>query len=100
MKNTIAIVALTVALSSAALAQTGDAERSPQTPGSLTSLVDKLFIQWNRADSAGCALGVMKDGKIIYEHGYGMADLEHNIPISPHSVFDIGSVSKQFMAVM
>jgi len=37
--------------------------------------------------SPGCALSVMKNGKIVYERGYGMADLDHNVPISPTTVF-------------
>lgn len=60
---------------------------------------DKLFAQWARPDTPGCALAVIRDGKIIYKKGYGSADLEHSIPISPDSVFYIGSVSKQFVAM-
>lgn len=64
----------------------------------LTARVDQVFANWDKPDSPGCALAVIKDGKIIYQRGYGMADLEHDIPISPASVFNIGSVSKQFTA--
>jgi CubicO group peptidase (beta-lactamase class C family) len=46
----------------------------------------------------GCAVAVIKDGKIIYEHGYGLANLEYNIPITPATVFYIASTSKQFTA--
>jgi|WetSurMetagenome_2_1015567.scaffolds.fasta_scaffold00342_7 CubicO group peptidase (beta-lactamase class C family) len=61
--------------------------------------VDTLFSQWDNTDSPGCALAVIKDGKIFYKRGYGMADLEHNIAISPNTVFYVGSVSKQFVAM-
>jgi CubicO group peptidase (beta-lactamase class C family) len=61
--------------------------------------VDNLFTEWNNTHSPGCALAIIKDGKILYEHGYGMADLEHDIPVSPNSVFNIASVSKQFVAM-
>ena len=44
------------------------------------------------------ALAVIKDGKIVYERGYGMAKLEDGIVNTPDKVFDIGSVSKQFTA--
>jgi len=64
----------------------------------LTARVDQVFANWDKPDSPGCALAVIKDGKIIYQRGYGMADLEHDIPISPASAFYIGSVSKQFTA--
>ena len=60
--------------------------------------VDSIFAEWDRADSPGCALGVYRDGRIVYSRGYGMADLERHVPITPHSVFDIGSTSKQFTA--
>ncbi len=46
----------------------------------------------------GCALSVMREGEVVYEHGYGMANLEYGIPIAPHSVFHVASVSKQFTA--
>jgi CubicO group peptidase (beta-lactamase class C family) len=40
----------------------------------------------------------MSDGHIIYERGYGMADLDHNVKITPTTVFHVGSMSKQFTA--
>lgn len=61
--------------------------------------MDELFSQWNNSHSPGCALAVVKDGEIIYNRGYGMADLEHHIPITSESVFYIGSVSKQFVTM-
>ena len=60
--------------------------------------VDALFATWDKPDSPGCALGVIKDGKLIYARGYGAANLEHDIRITTKSVFDIGSTSKQFTA--
>jgi len=58
-----------------------------------------VFAQWDRPDSPGCALGVYQDGRIAYARGYGIADLEHNVPITQDSVFYAGSVSKQFTAM-
>ena len=60
--------------------------------------VDKLFAEWDKTTSPGASLAVVKDGKIIYERGYGMARLEDGIVNTPEKVFDIGSVSKQFTA--
>jgi len=65
----------------------------------ITSRVDQIFARWDRPDSPGCVLGVIKDGKLIYKKGYGMANLEHDIPISPATVFNIGSASNQFTAM-
>jgi len=60
--------------------------------------VDKVFAEFTKPGSPGCALGVYRDGRIIYERGYGLANLEENVPITPQTVFDIGSTSKQFTA--
>jgi CubicO group peptidase (beta-lactamase class C family) len=65
----------------------------------LTDKVDRIFAEWNTTSSPGCALAVVKDGRIVYEHGYGMANLELGVAITPQSVFDIGSVSKQITAM-
>ena len=63
---------------------------------SLEAKVDQVFAEWDRPDSPGAALSVIKDGEIIYKRGYGMANLEYDIPIAPTTIFDIASVSKQF----
>jgi CubicO group peptidase (beta-lactamase class C family) len=58
--------------------------------------IDQFFAQWDRADSPGAAVVVVKDGAVVYQHGYGCADLEHRIPITPQTLFDVASVAKQF----
>lgn len=63
-----------------------------------TDKVDKLFEKWDSTISPGVSLAVIHDGEIIYERGYGMANLEHDVPITPETVFRIGSTSKQFTA--
>src|SRR5262250_53305 len=60
--------------------------------------VDEIFADLTSPGSPGCALAVARDGKILYEKGYGLASIEQNVPISPQTVFDIGSTSKQFTA--
>src|SRR5690349_18881935 len=60
---------------------------------------DSVFQTFDRTDSPGCALGVYQDGKILYARGYGMASLEHGVAMSPRSVLDVGSISKQFTAM-
>ena len=64
-----------------------------------TAKVDQLFAQWGKPHSPGCALAIIQNGRLIYKQGYGRANLEHSIPISPGSVFYIGSCSKQFVAM-
>lgn len=61
--------------------------------------VDKIFAEWNRNDSPGAAVGVIRDGELIFKKGYGVADLEHDIPITSKSVFYMASVSKQFVTM-
>lgn len=61
--------------------------------------VDALFSRWDRPDSPGCAIGVIRDGRLVYQRGYGMANLDHSIPISGKTVFYIASTSKQFTAL-
>ena len=65
---------------------------------SLSAEVDRLFEQWHRPDSPGAAVLVLQDGEAVHAKGYGMANLEHGVPIRTTSVFDIASVSKQFGA--
>ncbi len=60
--------------------------------------IDQLFTVWNNLHTPGASVAVAKDGKIIFEKGYGSAELEYNIPITPATVFHIASVSKQFTA--
>jgi len=58
--------------------------------------IDQLFYVWNTIESPGAAVAVEKEGKIIYKKGFGSAELEYDIPITPKTVFHIASVSKQF----
>ena len=61
--------------------------------------VDKLFAEWNRTDS-GCSLAISRNGTEIYEHAYGMANLELGVPITPASVLSGASISRQFTAMI
>lgn len=63
-----------------------------------TDRVDTLFAQWDSKDTPGCALAIVQNGVVIYNRGYGMANLELGVPITSQSVFYIGSVSKQFVS--
>lgn len=60
--------------------------------------VDAVFADYAKPGTPGCALAVARGGKLLYSRGYGYANLEESLPISPNSVFDIGSTSKQFSA--
>jgi CubicO group peptidase (beta-lactamase class C family) len=60
--------------------------------------IDNIFSEWNQANTPGCALGIIQNGELIYGRGYGLANMEYDIPNSESSVFRIGSTSKQFTA--
>ena len=60
--------------------------------------IDAVFAAYAKADSPGCAVGVARGGDIIFEQGYGMANLEYDVPLTASSIFEAGSVSKQFTA--
>ena len=59
--------------------------------------VDAVFATWTRS-SPGCAVGVDRAGKTIVSRAYGMANLEYDVPNTPATIFEAGSVSKQFTA--
>lgn len=79
------------------LAQAGWAQKISAPPDAARD-VGKIFEGFHRPDSPGCAVGVAVDGATVLSAGYGMADLEHSVPITPQSIFEAGSVSKQFTA--
>jgi CubicO group peptidase (beta-lactamase class C family) len=60
--------------------------------------VDQIFSAYDKAGSPGCSLGVIRDGDFVYHKAHGSANLELGVPLSPQSVFYMGSVSKQFTA--
>jgi CubicO group peptidase (beta-lactamase class C family) len=66
---------------------------------SLGQKVDKLFAKWDSLDSPGAAVIVIKDGLVVYRKGFGCAQLEYGVPITPSTVFHVASVSKQFTAM-
>jgi CubicO group peptidase (beta-lactamase class C family) len=77
------------------------AEASPleESANSLAAKVDKLFSEWDKTNSPGFSLAISRNGTLLYERGYGMANLELGVPITPASVFHVASISKQFTAM-
>jgi len=90
MTRSFALFCLVVGLTATLQAQTSATVKPAQ--------VDKVFAQWNKSDSPGCALAVLHNDSPVYERGYGMADLEHDAAITPATPFHVASVSKQFTA--
>jgi len=70
-------------------------EKAGRTPA---RKIDQLLALVDRPDSPGAAVAVIQDGKTIYKKGFGSAQLEYEIPITPSTIFHVASVSKQFTA--
>src|SRR5688500_17836892 len=90
IRLSLAIVILCCSLVSTVAAQNG--------ADPLTKKVDQLFATWDTPESPGAAIAIIKDGAVVYKRGYGSANLEYNVPITPQTVFHVASVSKQFTA--
>lgn len=69
---------------------------SAQAPSDSLSRVDEIFREFDSARSPGCAVGVARAGEPILKRAWGMADLEHRVANEPGTIFEAGSVSKQF----
>jgi len=61
--------------------------------------VDALFAEWNKAGSPGCSVAVSRNGTVLYEHGYGMANVELAVPITTETILGAASILKQFTAM-
>ena len=61
--------------------------------------VDALFAEVDPQRQPGCSAGVIHRGEFLHRAGYGAASLDYGVPLSSHSVFRVGSVSKQFTAM-
>jgi CubicO group peptidase (beta-lactamase class C family) len=67
---------------------------APASNESLDRYLSKIY----PAAEPGAAVLVTQNGKVLLRKGYGMANLEHGVPITPETVFEVGSVTKQFTA--
>lgn len=89
-----ALLAGTVLLAGCTVDATPVADEGPIHPG-----VDAIFADLDRDDAPGAAVGVLLDGEVVHRSGYGIANMDHGIPITPQTIFDIASISKQFGAM-
>lgn len=62
-----------------------------------TGDIDKIF-SWTKPTAPGCVCAVSQNGKQVFNKAYGSADMEREVPINTNTIFDIGSVQKQFVA--
>jgi CubicO group peptidase (beta-lactamase class C family) len=98
MKKRVLSVFLGLALFAPSWWGGGVAAQGPSSAVALSEQVDALLQRWHRPDSPGAAVLVIHRGEVVHRAGYGMASLEHGVPIRTTTVFDIASISKQFGA--
>lgn len=92
---TLVVIALLASTTPARSSQSG----SPRAlDADIVARINAVFTRFGNA-TPGAALAVARDGEIIYEAGYGIANLEYDIPITPASSFHVASISKQFTAM-
>lgn len=84
-------------LGTAILSLAAAAESSETRPNCIEE-VNALFARWDKQDSPGAVLGVFKDGEVLHARGYGIANLDYGIPLSPRTALRTGSITKQFVA--
>src|SRR5215207_3317181 len=72
--------------------------RAQQPNDSTRTRLDRVFATFSPKDGPGCAVAASQGGKTVYEAGYGSANLEADVPVTPASIFHAASVSKQFTA--
>lgn len=60
---------------------------------------DEFLAQWDKKDMPGCSVGAVKDGKVVYKRAFGSANLDHDVPNTTTTLFNLASVSKPFTAM-
>ncbi|PYS57895.1 MAG: hypothetical protein DMF76_20940, partial [Acidobacteria bacterium] len=90
----LALLAIILILSSA-LAQA-------QTPSvsQIAERVDVLAKQALARPVAGISIAVARNGEVVFARGYGLANIEHAVPVTPDTVFHIASISKNILAAI
>jgi len=74
-------------------------QANAQISDSQSQKIDSLFLEWNRPNHPGGAIGIMQNGQTTFSKAYGLASLEYLVPNTPGTIFNTGSVSKQFTAM-
>lgn len=95
LSRTLRVTAAVVPLALLMASLVGPTQAAPADP--TPAAIDAIFSEWTDK-TPGVALAVIRDERVIYSRGYGLANLDHSIPISTNTVFDVGSTSKQFTA--
>src|SRR5687768_11552552 len=68
-------------------------------PDATVRRIDSVFAMYDSRVTPGCATSVIRVGRVVFEKGYGMSNFEHDVTITPASIFHVASISKQFTAM-
>jgi CubicO group peptidase (beta-lactamase class C family) len=93
-KHYLLVLAVVALLSSATPAQVPDRAKVVAGAERAFEKVTKAYV----APAPGCAAAVSLNGEVVFEKAFGLADLEHNVPNTTQTIFESGSVAKQFTA--
>ena len=93
-KNFLFVITLIALLSNATWAQVPDKAKVAAGAERAWEKVTKAYV----GPAPGCAAAVSLNGEVVFEKAFGLADLEHNVPNTPQTIFESGSVAKQFTA--
>lgn len=93
-KNLLFVITLVAFLSTPTSAQVPNKEKVIAGAERAFEKVTKAYV----APAPGCAAAVSLNGEVVFEKAFGLADLEHNVPNTPQTIFESGSVAKQFTA--
>lgn len=78
--------------------QAAPVAQAPSPAPSVGEKVDAVFARWDSTGTPGCTVAVSVKGQVVLSRAYGMADLEHGAVMTPETILEAGSVSKQFTA--
>ena len=93
-RNCLFVLAFVAFLSTASSAQVPNKEKVVAGAERAFEKITKTFV----APGPGCAAAVSLNGESVFEKAFGLADLEHEVPNTPQTIFESGSVAKQFTA--
>jgi CubicO group peptidase (beta-lactamase class C family) len=91
-----AVIIAMIAVAHAACAQ--EAARVVTFNEDTGGAVDAVFAEFGSVTTPGYAAGIIRNGRLVYARGFGAANLDYRIPITPRSAFNVASLSKQFTA--
>ncbi len=97
MKQTVKIGSLFILFLAGTINQLQAQSADPiMVTSSMEESIDEIFKDYNAITKPGASVAVIKNGEIVFKKGYGSANMEYDIPVTPSTIFHVASVSKQF----